>query len=140
MIPSLTDPESLTSFGGFSASETGSALDLLANRRRRSVLRLLRDRPNPVSLADLAERVAIEEREADGEISGVQGAVPTADLRRVEISLRHAHVPTLADAGAVAFDTDENVVSLTDEGRTLLDRSTLILGPNNASTTPTTLR
>lgn len=140
MIPSATEPES----GPTATDAPESAFRLLASRRQRSVLRYLNERGRPVSLSDLAERIALEERSAaaaDANPVSSHGPVAAADRRRVALSLRHTHLPMLAEAGAIAFDTSENAASLTADGRALCARSSVIRGAGDtASTTHTTVR
>lgn len=84
----------------------GRWLDLLADRRRRDALRVLAYHDEPVTLADLADEVAIREH-------GVPLTdVPAESVLRVYLSLYHAHVPRLAGAGVVAYDQDDDVVRL----------------------------
>lgn len=87
--------------------------DLLSNRRRRYALAHLADRERPTALADLARAVAAREN-----------GVPTAEVtdeavQRTRTSLHHAHLPKLADAGAVEFDRDRNRVRASAAAGTL---------------------
>lgn len=77
--------------------------DVLSNGRRRFVLRYLRDRTDPVPSGRLAALLASRER------SGADG--DEADVRRVEVSLRHVHLPRLDDAGLVVYDHERGVVA-----------------------------
>ncbi|WP_436343703.1 DUF7344 domain-containing protein [Natronorubrum sp. FCH18a] len=126
MLPVISDPESLTPVSAQSstgsADETGRALDLLADRRRRAVLEYLDDNDAPVSLSDLADHVTLEEEgQARGAIAGCGDAL-LGTRRRVRISLRHHHVPKLEAADVVDFDLEANTVSLRDSGADLLAR------------------
>lgn len=124
MIPLISDPESLTPV----ADASRSPFRLLADRRRRAALRYLdrHESARPVSVSDVASHVIYEERHPGA--AADHGSVSAADRRSVELSLRHTHLPMLADAGAVEYDPRERTVSLTDEGRTLLARSSAIRG------------
>lgn len=57
-----------------------------------------------------------------------QGGMATVDeYEQVLLSLRHAHLPTLADAGLVTYDPDDGTVGfgeMTESARDLLRRST----------------
>lgn len=123
MLPVISDPESLTSPSSTgSTDETDAAFDLLADHRRRAVLRYLDDHDDPVSLSDLTEHITLEQR---GRASGTIAATGDALLgtrRRVQLSLRHVHLPKLAAAHAIEYDTDTNTVSLRDRGFELLER------------------
>ncbi|WP_336343588.1 DUF7344 domain-containing protein [Halalkalicoccus ordinarius] len=103
---------------GRAASEglSGDALyGILSDRRRRDVLYHLNESEERVELADLAQAVAVRETGSE------EGAVSATDLRRVHVSLYHAHVPKLAAANAVAFDRSERTVALTETGREVVD-------------------
>ncbi|MFC6718597.1 hypothetical protein ACFQGT_01360 [Natrialbaceae archaeon GCM10025810] len=127
MIPLISDPESLAPFVGPSSAGTDSAFRLLGHRHRRSVLRHLasHEGTRPVALSDLAVRIALEDRRGD---VTADGSVSTGDRRTIELSLRHTHLPMLSDAGAIEYDHRKETASLTEEGRTLLDRSSAIRG------------
>lgn len=83
---------------------------ILSDRRRRDVLYHLNESEERVELADLAQAVAVRETGSE------EGSVSATDLRRVHVSLYHAHVPKLAAANAVAFDPAERTVALTETG------------------------
>lgn len=76
---------------------------LLANRRRRFVLRALLE-DSRVTLERLATRLARDE--ADGEAD--------ADCDRTYTALASIHVPRLAEAGLVTFDRENEIVRLAD--------------------------
>ena len=86
-------------------------LALLADRRRRIIVRTLHDVGAALSLDELAERITDREHER-----------PTADDRRtVRLALTHNHLPRLEDYGVVSFDRDKRTVSLRPDGDTLVD-------------------
>ncbi|NUB92170.1 ArsR family transcriptional regulator [Haloterrigena sp. SYSU A558-1] len=123
MLPVISDPESLTPVTGEPAGD-GSQFDALADRRRRAVLRYLDDRDaESVSLPDLADHLVLEDDADDGGALASCGDALFGTRRRVAITLRHSHVPKLADVGAVAFDIDSNTVALTERGEQLLARA-----------------
>ncbi|MDQ2051954.1 ArsR family transcriptional regulator [Natronolimnohabitans sp. A-GB9] len=123
MLPVISDPESLSTPSGHVPSATDSQFDVLADRRRRSVLGYLDATEGPVSLSDLADHLVLEDHaEADGALASCGDAL-FGTRRRVQLSLRHSHVPKLADAGAVDFDHDTNTVTLCDRGAKLLARA-----------------
>lgn len=95
--------------------------DALADRRRRYVLHCLRESRTPMALADLADEVATREQEAP--IS----EVPAEEVKRVYVSLYHAHVPKLADASIVEYSQQRDLVALSENSERiepLLERST----------------
>ncbi|ELY49560.1 DUF7344 domain-containing protein [Natronorubrum bangense] len=121
MLPVISDPESLTTPSSTdSAAQTDTAFDLLTDQRRRAVLRYLNDNEDPVSLSDLADHVALEERDRTSGTIAATGDALLGTRRRIELSLRHVHLPKLAAADAVTFDTDANTVSLCETGTALL--------------------
>jgi len=80
--------------------------DLLGNRRRRFVLRLLLER-STIGLDRLAMRLACWENDTDD---------PTRSERdRAYTALASIHVPRLAEAGLVTFDRTAERVRLTDD-------------------------
>lgn len=76
---------------------TDALLTLLADRRRRAVVRHLSERPGPSSLDSLVEAVSDEH------------AAP-ADERRLRTALCHNHLPKLDEAGLVGYDASTHAV------------------------------
>lgn len=84
---------------------------LLADRRRRTLVRTLDEVDTALSIDELAERIADREYER-----------PTGDdPRTVRISLAHNHLPRLEDHGVVSYDRDARTVSLRPSGTALVD-------------------
>jgi hypothetical protein len=79
---------------------------VLAEPRRRAILRALQTANGSLPIEDGAARVAA--RENDRHPEGVE----PIDARLVAIDLQHAHLPKLAEAGLVEVDTERRVVSL----------------------------
>ena len=91
---------------GVEADGWDDVLDSLASKRRRTVLSVLHDRPGPMARADLARAVAASE--TDGEVD------PSSDaIEHLRISLRHQHLPKLADAELVEYDEAAGTVAYT---------------------------
>ena len=82
------------------SSETAvdALFDALASRRRREILSVLADRRGPVSEADLVSHVVAREE------AKPLRAVGDEEHQRVYVSLHHAHLPKLADAGLITRD------------------------------------
>lgn len=120
MLPVISDPESLTAPGAGSSDQTSAAFDLLADHRRRAVLRHLDEFDSPVSLETLAEHVTLEEEGHESGAIADWGDALLGTHRRVRISLRHVHLPKLADADAIEFDYESNTVTLLEAGAELL--------------------
>ncbi|ELY97239.1 hypothetical protein C482_13960 [Natrialba chahannaoensis JCM 10990] len=122
MLPVISDPESLsTPAGSDDAATTDTIFDLLSDWRRRAVLRYLDGHggTDQVPLSDVADHVVLA---ADGQDTGALAATGDALLgtrKRIHISLRHTHVPKLADAGVLEFDPESNTVALCKTGEEL---------------------
>lgn len=77
----------------------------LSDPRRRYVLHILAEAEESLTLLDLArEIVRMERDDADD--------VDEEETEQVLITLYHIHVPKLADAGFVRYNTDEQRVTL----------------------------
>ena len=106
-------------YGGLSALsssdvDTGVLHDVLANPRRRAVIRSLEAATRPRALADLAMDVAVREQEGER-------TEPSHDAVQLRYaSLYHLHLPKLVAADVVEFDRDRNTVSLADGVSSLL--------------------
>ena len=74
--------------------------EVLAVRRRRIVLSVLAEREPPIDVGTLGQAVAERERSAPDEQT----------VHHVRMSLHHAHLPKLADAGLVEYDWERCVV------------------------------
>lgn len=74
--------------------------NLLANQRRQYVLECLMDRTQATTLAELAEDVAVRENDRPST------ELPNETVQTISTSLYHTHLPKLADAGAVEYDSD----------------------------------
>lgn len=94
---------------------------LLAEERRRYVIRILADHGPSVSLPDLADEVAAREF-----------AVPITEIDDREIlfiylALYHRHIPKLAAAGVLEYDQDRDLVTVAENADRL--EQFLLLGP-----------
>lgn len=96
--------------GNAGVGSTDQLFDALADERRRAVLDALSAAEQPVDVHRLAERVAARERRGDD-----AGRPPRDAVRRALVSLHHAHLPKLADAGLVEYDADARVVRTVGE-------------------------
>jgi hypothetical protein len=85
--------------------------DLLSNARRRFVLHYLSQQDGPVELRELADEVARWETGSD--------SLTRKERKRVYVSLYQTHIPRLADAGVIAYDTETGQVQLVDRARDL---------------------
>lgn len=85
--------------------DVSAAFDLLRDARRRGVLYTLK-RNGRTSVEELAERIAAWQSDEGDE----------TDPESVEVSLVHAHLPKLADAGVVEYDREHGAVELAEDG------------------------
>jgi hypothetical protein len=85
-----------------------TAFSLVADERRRIVVRLMLDRRDEWDVPALAEAVA--DRERDGSPDTVDEEVE----KRIRIALLHRHLPKLDDAGVVTFDFNAETVAPRD--------------------------
>lgn len=90
------------------------AYRLLSHVYRRALLECLDRHDAPVSMADAAADVARACNETP--VSDVSDE----ELERIYLSLHHSHVPRLADRGAVSYDRDRKVVTLTERGERII--------------------
>lgn len=82
---------------------------MLKNRRRRDILRYLRENGGESTLSDLAEFIAAKE-------NGVERRLLSSDERkRVYIGLYQCHLPKMNDARVVDFDKRSGGVTLRPE-------------------------
>lgn len=73
---------------------------LLAAKRRRVALDVLRSANAPIDLEDLSTIVATREPETD--------ATDAETVERVAITLHHNHLPKMTDLGIIDYDADSN--------------------------------
>lgn len=85
--------------------------ELLANHRRRYALSCLNEHANPMSLADLADEVAVRENGTS------TTEVSDETIKDIYISLYHVHIPKLEEANVVRYDQEEDTVALSKEAR-----------------------
>ncbi|MFC6722862.1 hypothetical protein ACFQE1_00270 [Halobium palmae] len=80
-------------------------LKILVRKRRRVILEELNaSNETPLPVASLAERVACVEYQCDIE------TLTNEQRRRVYIALQQSHLPTLAAADVIVYETDANTV------------------------------
>ena len=80
---------------------------LLQTKRRRDVLRYLRDAEEPVRIRELAEQIAAWEAET------AVDKLNSSQRQRVYISLYQSHLPKLDNHGIVDYDKDRGRVEAT---------------------------
>ena len=82
---------------------TDEALNLIAEQRRRQIIRYLKENDNrQISIDDLATCIS-EDSDRD------RGCINFE--KRLRVELYHAHLPKLETAGVVDYDEDRDVVS-----------------------------
>ena len=103
------EPTAMTD-GGLSK---GEIFDVLRNQRRRFVLQYLKRRDEPVELGDLATQVASwEYRTPCDEVSSEQ-------RKRVYTTLQQTHLPRMAEAHIVDYDSEAGLIQPTARTRDL---------------------
>ncbi|QCC60529.1 hypothetical protein NP511_00850 [Natrinema thermotolerans] len=122
MIPLLRSPERLTAFGE-DADAVDTAMDLLADGRRRAALQYLAETGGDATLTELAVEIAAQEAGVEPNAISDHSDVSSRERRAVRISLHHTHIPKLTTAEVVDYDTETETITLTDHGRTLLERA-----------------
>jgi hypothetical protein len=78
-----------------------AVFEALSHSRRQHMLQYLVQRPGAIALGDVAEYIAIEERN-----------VTRDQYERILTGLVHTHVPHLDDAGLIRYDVGRETVSL----------------------------
>jgi len=102
---------SLTDQRKYTPPEKDELYTLLSNHRRRYVIHFCKQAEGPITLSDLAEKVAA--REHDKSVA----EITSAERKRVYTSLQQTHLNRLADAGMISYDGDK--VELTEEAAQL---------------------
>lgn len=88
---------------------------LLQARRRRLVLRYLRDCEGSETMRDVAEQVAAWEHDT------TLAALTSAERQRVYIALYQTHLPKLDEAGVIEYNQSRGIVDPTDRIDRLYD-------------------
>lgn len=79
---------------------------VLSHHRRRHTLRVLFAYEPPITLADLADEVAVRE-------NGTRlDEISAEDVQEIYLSLYHSHIPKLAEAGLVQYEQEQDLVTL----------------------------
>ncbi|MFB6161155.1 MAG: hypothetical protein ABEJ61_08265 [Haloferacaceae archaeon] len=98
--------ESSTGVADFSRDTT---LELLSNRRRRFTIHFLKQRNGgPVSVSELADRVASWENAKE------ESELTHKERKRVRNALRQFHLPKMAEYGFVEYESQRGRVELSD--------------------------
>lgn len=77
---------------------------LLSARRRRELLRILKDLGGEATSGDVTTEVAIRERGVDGDAT---------NRKAVYVSLHQTHVPRLVEAGVLVLNKEKKTIRLT---------------------------
>lgn len=89
---------------GRSSMASSRLLRTLSSSRRRVVVSLLATHGAPMSVAELARRVAAEERSIDPE------SLSETEIDHVRVSLVHSHLPALSSAEFIEYDESAGIV------------------------------
>ena len=107
-LPERESPDVERNGGPSRRPTEDDVFDVLANRRRRYVLRALAANPEVAyDIGDLAERVAAWENDRPVE------EVSAAERKRVYTALQQSHLPKMEDAGVVRYEKDAGTVEAT---------------------------
>ena len=131
MIPLLRSPETLSAFGESASDGVDTAMKLLAHRHRRSVLQYLEDGDGSATLTELAVEVAAREAATEPNVISDHGDVSPRERRTARITLHHTHIPKLAAADVIDYDSKTETVTLRERGRMLLERDDAVRGLGN---------
>lgn len=85
----------------------------LSNRRRRNVIKFLKQHGEDARVRDIAEQLAAWENDL------TIPEVTYKQRKRVYTALHQSHLPKLAESGFIAYEPDRGIVSLTEESRQL---------------------
>jgi len=72
--------------------------ELLAEERRRTVLRVVTAEMATFGLDELAREVAARENDADAD--------DESDVKQIAITLHHAHLPKMVELGVLSYDPE----------------------------------
>ena len=131
MIPLLRSPESLSAFGESASDGVDTAMELLADRDRRSVLQYLANGDGSATLTELVVEIAARNAATEPKAISDHGDVSARDRRTARISLHHTHIPKLAAADVIDYESDTETVTLRERGRALLERDEAVRGLGN---------
>ena len=84
----------------------GEIFDLLKNRRRRTVIRYLRDHDGYAELNDLAEHIAAKENDI------TVRQLSSDQRKRVYIGLYQCHLPKMDSLGVIDYDKNRGTIEL----------------------------
>lgn len=82
--------------------------EVLKNRRRRDVLEYLQSSDGPVTMSELAERIAAWENDVS------VSALNSTQRKRVYVALYQTHLPKMDDVGVIDYDSDRGTVELSE--------------------------
>ena len=105
----MTDTrESDLDFTAVTDLDLDALFDVLSDSRRRFVLACLDEYATPLALGDVADELAVRERDA------AITEIAAEDVRSVYADLYHVHVPKMADFGIVEYSQERDAVTLAD--------------------------
>ncbi len=110
-------PEELEEIEAFDTDQTldlDTKFELLRNRRRRIVVSYLVEAGDRVEMSELAEHVAAVENDT------TVRALSSAQRKRAYVGLYQCHLPKLADAGVIEYNSDRGHAEATPAAEELL--------------------
>jgi DNA-binding transcriptional ArsR family regulator len=112
----MSETRPLTQLGETELLDT--LYSVLADRKRRRILRYLSDHVEPVSVPQLATELATLEYGSEA------SALQTEQPLHTHISLLHVHLPVLDDAGMVDWDRNTDTVAISSDLQELVVTTT----------------
>lgn len=106
-MPTTTDESSTRSIDAENA--VSAVFRLLSHHRRRVTIEYLATQAGTTAVSDVADQIAL-----------LEGEHTRDRYERICTSLVHMHLPMLAEAGAIEYDPDREVVKLRDQGRDMV--------------------
>lgn len=97
--------EVVTESDGTDSRSLDALFSALSKARRRTVLDVLSHQYQEIKTETLAREVAADERKT------IERNLPVEDVDQVLDTLRHVHLPKLAEAGLIDYDADEQLVA-----------------------------
>lgn len=94
-----------------SQQRINTVFNVFAHHRRRYALHELHQYEKPMALADLADEIAVREKET------ALTAIPADEVKQIYMSLYHRHIPELSEAGFVRYNQERDTVTLTEEAK-----------------------
>lgn len=101
-------------FMSLDQTDLDRTFSILADSRRRAVLRSLNGVDDPVELDGLAKSVAHY-------LATVSPESSNTDIERIRLELHHQHLPQLAEFGFIEYDQASETIVMMEKAHLLID-------------------